>query len=204
MSADPLRTKATRRRTQGSSAAVPTHEGAGGCSEFAWALRNPQGAVTHARRGPRGGVVTQRSAKPFTPVQFRAWPPAFATAVPRSRSRPSHPGEAGRIAPRSAGRCHNLVRSNAFKAGTALLYAAHRLASRLFPGSSAVEQPAVNRLVAGSNPARGANNQKSRQMLRRTSGETASRGAMRSRLCQNSVGSDRAQPKRSETQLISG
>ena len=31
-----------------------------------------------------------------------------------------------------------------------------RRASRLFPGSSAVEQPAVNRLVAGSNPARGA------------------------------------------------
>ena len=27
----------------------------------------------------------------------------------------------------------------------------------VFPGSSAVEQPAVNRLVAGSNPARGAN-----------------------------------------------
>src|SRR5690606_1721489 len=27
----------------------------------------------------------------------------------------------------------------------------------LFPGSSVVEQPAVNRLVAGSNPARGAN-----------------------------------------------
>ncbi len=26
----------------------------------------------------------------------------------------------------------------------------------MFPGSSAVEQPAVNRLVAGSNPARGA------------------------------------------------
>jgi hypothetical protein len=26
----------------------------------------------------------------------------------------------------------------------------------VFPGSSAVEQPAVNRLVAGSNPARGA------------------------------------------------
>jgi Protein of unknown function (DUF3095) len=25
---------------------------------------------------PRGGVVTQRSAKPRTPVQFRAWPPA--------------------------------------------------------------------------------------------------------------------------------
>jgi hypothetical protein len=30
-------------------------------------------------------------------------------------------------------------------------------ASWLFPGSSVVEQPAVNRLVAGSNPARGAN-----------------------------------------------
>ena len=28
--------------------------------------------------------------------------------------------------------------------------------ARLFPGSSVVEQPAVNRLVAGSNPARGA------------------------------------------------
>jgi hypothetical protein len=27
--------------------------------------------------GPRGGVVTQRSAKPCTPVQFRAWPPQF-------------------------------------------------------------------------------------------------------------------------------
>src|SRR5262249_35921221 len=26
---------------------------------------------------PRGGVVTQRSAKPFTPVQFRAWPPSI-------------------------------------------------------------------------------------------------------------------------------
>src|SRR5215813_8039714 len=28
-----------------------------------------------APQGPRGGVVTQRSAKPCTPVQFRAWPP---------------------------------------------------------------------------------------------------------------------------------
>ena len=42
----------------------------------------------------------------------------------------------------------------AFKAGAALLYAAHTLP--IFPGSSVVEQPAVNRLVAGSNPARGA------------------------------------------------
>ena len=44
----------------------------------------------------------------------------------------------------------------AFKAGPALLYAL-RARKLLFPGSSAVEQPAVNRLVAGSNPARGAN-----------------------------------------------
>jgi hypothetical protein len=36
----------------------------------------------------------------------------------------------------------------------------------LFPGSSAVEQPAVNRLVAGSNPARGA---KQNQRLNRRS-----------------------------------
>ncbi len=33
----------------------------------------------------------------------------------------------------------------------------HRTSRALFPGSSVVEQPAVNRLVAGSNPARGAN-----------------------------------------------
>ena len=37
-----------------------------------------------------------------------------------------------------------------------LCYMRRAHASRLFPGSSAVEQPAVNRLVAGSNPARGA------------------------------------------------
>jgi hypothetical protein len=36
-----------------------------------------------------------------------------------------------------------------------LLYAPYR-GHGVFPGSSAVEQPAVNRLVAGSNPARGA------------------------------------------------
>ncbi len=43
------------------------------------------------------------------------------------------------------------------KGGAALLYAGCITACRAsFPGSSAVEQPAVNRLVAGSNPARGA------------------------------------------------
>ncbi len=26
---------------------------------------------------PRGGVVTRRTANPFTPVRFRAWPPSF-------------------------------------------------------------------------------------------------------------------------------
>jgi hypothetical protein len=56
----------------------------------------------------------------------------------------------------------------AFKGGASLLYARARAANlpsplvgragwaSSFPGSSAVEQPAVNRLVAGSNPARGA------------------------------------------------
>ena len=44
----------------------------------------------------------------------------------------------------------NSVRHAAFKAGAALLYAtALARAAALFPGSSVVEQPAVNRLVAG-------------------------------------------------------
>src|SRR5262245_21939320 len=34
--------------------------------------------------GPRGGAVTQRSAKPCTPVQFRAWPPQ-STIWPKRR-----------------------------------------------------------------------------------------------------------------------
>lgn len=70
---------------------------------------------------PRGGVVTQRTANPRTPVQFRAWPPALET----------------------------LQRKPPFVIGGAT-----------FRGSSVVEQPAVNRLVAGSNPARGANSLK--------------------------------------------
>src|ERR1700689_2905865 len=44
----------------------------------------------------------------------------------------------------------------AFKAPPALLYACRTRDLLSFPGSSVVEQPAVNRLVAGSNPARGA------------------------------------------------
>jgi hypothetical protein len=42
--------------------------------------RLPLGRWRPSRRNdrwPRGGVVTQRSAKPFTPVQFRAWPPSL-------------------------------------------------------------------------------------------------------------------------------
>src|SRR5262249_25781827 len=36
------------------------------------------------REWPRGGVVTQRSAKPFTPVQFRPWPPLAPAPAPHS------------------------------------------------------------------------------------------------------------------------
>jgi hypothetical protein len=91
---------------------------------------------------PRGGVVTQRSAKPFTPVQFRAWPPIFRTSFATVLS-----AKGSCFAPwRRLSKRDRLCYMRAF-----------RRASRLFPGSSAVEQPAVNRLVAGSNPARGAN-----------------------------------------------
>src|SRR5262245_56101288 len=36
---------------------------------------------------PRGGVVTQRSAKPCTPVQFRPWPPGPHRTGPRLPAR---------------------------------------------------------------------------------------------------------------------
>ena len=36
-----------------------------------------QGVYECAPMGPRGGVVTQRSAKPCTPVQFWSWPPSI-------------------------------------------------------------------------------------------------------------------------------
>src|SRR5262245_13335860 len=85
---------------------------------------------------PRGGVVTQRSAKPCTPVQFRAWPPAFAAARLGARPQKSWHGTLQGLKPFVIGRA--------------------ALSGAVFPGSSVVEQPAVNRLVAGSNPARGA------------------------------------------------
>src|SRR5262245_60409714 len=48
----------------------PTHSGA------------PNEPQARRREWPRGGVVTQRSAKPFTPVQFRPWPPLAPTPAP--------------------------------------------------------------------------------------------------------------------------
>ena len=47
------------------------------------------------------------------------------------------------------------------------------LAPGLFPGSSVVEQPAVNRLVAGSNPARGAKQIKVLAAKNRVAGEAS-------------------------------
>ena len=70
-------------------------------------------------------MVTQRPAKPCTPVRFRAWPPDFIGLTV------FHLGEWGKL-------CY---------IGSL---------ERVFLGSSVVEQLAVNQLVAGSNPARGA------------------------------------------------
>lgn len=70
-------------------------------------------------------MVTQRSAKPCTPVQFRSRPPLILFAR------------------------HALLTRTCLDIGG-------RLRPTLFRGSSVVEQPAVNRLVVGSNPTRGA------------------------------------------------
>jgi hypothetical protein len=101
------------------------------------ALRGEQGSAISRLRfalcrvaWPRGGVVTQRTANPCTPVRFRARPPSFSVR----RAAVSFDAAAG---------LH-------FKPGFAKTAAQ-------FPGSSVVEQAAVNRSVAGSNPARGAN-----------------------------------------------
>jgi hypothetical protein len=95
-----------------------------------------------------------RTAKPCIPVQFRAWPRQnFSEGWPHQPPRATT-GRPAQAKPRRTPR--NFCRFAAFKAGPALLYAL-RAREVLFPGSSAVEQPAVNRLVAGSNPARGAN-----------------------------------------------
>src|ERR1700742_837614 len=44
------------------------------CNARQWLLK-PLIDCIDPPTGPRGGVVTQRSAKPFTPVQFWSWPP---------------------------------------------------------------------------------------------------------------------------------
>ena len=95
------------------------------------------------------------AAKPFTPVQLRAWPPnidpplhpysgpSFGSKLWGQPLEPSPSPRLGVARPLS-------------KRGRLCYMRAFITPSRLFPGSSAVEQPAVNRLVAGSNPARGA------------------------------------------------
>ena len=111
---------------------------------------------------PRGGVVTQRSAKPCTPVQFRTWPPPhlrfWGIGEVRTPARshrgiritcglPAH-GAAFRQPPGRAISC--------FASREAFVIRSRPPYDGMFPGSSVVEQPAVNRLVAGSNPTRGA------------------------------------------------
>ena len=76
---------------------------------------------------PRGGVVTQRPAKPWTPVRFRAWPPAI-----RKKS----------------------IKSS-WRLAQALIYPPHQYGN-ISPVAQLVEQTAVNRSVAGSSPAWGA------------------------------------------------
>jgi hypothetical protein len=83
-------------------------------------------------------------SRPFTRLYCGARPPNALRSTLRTRT------------DRRTGTVDS-VRHAAFKAGAALLYAtALARAAAMFPGSSVVEQPAVNRLVAGSNPARGA------------------------------------------------
>jgi hypothetical protein len=80
---------------------------------------------------PRGGVVTQRTANPRTPVRFRAWPPLSSS--------------------------FDVLRCWGAALGKYLASSRPRFIAGPFPGSSAVEQRTVNARVAGSNPARGAN-----------------------------------------------
>ena len=51
---------------------------------------------------------------------------------------------------------HRVFSDKRFAKRDSLCYRRRSCLSPMFPGSSVVEQPAVNRLVAGSNPARGA------------------------------------------------
>jgi hypothetical protein len=46
--------------------------------------RGPPPPLPRSRR-PRGGVVTQRTANPYTPVRFRAWPPISCLPLPHAQ-----------------------------------------------------------------------------------------------------------------------
>ena len=112
----------------------------------------PMPGVNDCPGRPRGGVVTQRSAKPCTPVQFRAWPPAFARAAREGcravakRRRPglaaaSH-GSASRpkqtqpeltTPDETKTNSRRFGAFGAFKAGPALLYATRALKAAAVP-----------------------------------------------------------------------
>jgi hypothetical protein len=79
-------------------------------------------------------------------VDTNAWPRAAVPALPGASRRRL-------LSVRAKTGAENAL----CKATVRLLYARLQRRASTFPGSSAVEQPAVNRLVAGSNPARGAN-----------------------------------------------
>ena len=102
------------------------------------------------RRWPRGGVVTQRSAKPCTPVQFRTWPPQLPPLDREMLGVRLGIGAGSSF----GGRGYSISR---FASREAFVIAICPLDGGIFRGSSVVEQPAVNRLVVGSNPTRGAN-----------------------------------------------
>src|SRR5262245_40287444 len=90
----------------------------------------------------------QRPAKAWTSVRFRPRPPILGEILPSGRidSGPLAPCAKQKFALDPWRPSRRLVRRHP-----------EPLDVRLFRGSSAVEQPAVNRLVVGSNPTRGAN-----------------------------------------------
>jgi hypothetical protein len=119
---------------------------------------------------PHGGrssieQVLRAAALSIPMLATATWRSGYATvcktvypgSIPGVASKPSSFGRQARQPHSSLRKVGgNLGLSKAFKAGPALLYATRARKLLLFPGSSVVEQPAVNRLVAGSNPARGA------------------------------------------------
>src|SRR3990172_597981 len=122
-------------------------------------------ASVHGTGRPRGGVVTQRTANPRTPVRFRPWPPGLVSENRHSSAHAETLESALRPFWIRSGFC-----AKALAPLPVFCYEAGASDPRPFRGSSAVEQPAVNRLVAGSNPARGAShfNQLSLSLKSRT------------------------------------